>query len=96
MRWIHLSPNCLPTGLPTTALSPNGSIRRSMKSLRIAMRSGILFPLMLWLSLALGLLTWPGIGQLTANALLGILIAFALASLKYPNVEFFVRKPLRR
>ncbi len=67
-----------------------------LKSLRIAMRTGVLFPLILWLALTLGLLTWPGIGQLTANALLGILIAFALASLKYPNVEFFVRKPSRR
>ncbi|RZL96559.1 MAG: hypothetical protein EOP76_00980 [Variovorax sp.] len=67
-----------------------------LKSLRIAMRTGVLFPLILWLALALGLLTWPGIGQLTANALLGILIAFALASSKYPTVEFFPRKPARR
>lgn len=67
-----------------------------LKSLRIAMRTGILFPLTLWSTLALGLLTWPGIGQLTANALLGILIAFALVSLKHPNVEFFLRKSSRR
>lgn len=66
------------------------------KSLAIAMRSGAVLPLLVWLSLAQALVIWPSIGQLTANAMLGLLLCFALTSLKYPQMEFFSRRVVPR
>ena len=63
------------------------------RSLMLAMRSGILHPLLLWVTFTLAWFTWPTTGQLTANALLGVVLAFAAASLKYAKVEIF---PSRR
>lgn len=65
------------------------------KSLAIAMRSGVMLPLLLWLSFSLALLIWSGIGQLTANAMLGILFCFALLSLYHPRMELFPRRHAR-
>jgi len=62
------------------------------RSFIIALRRGILFPLLLWISLAIALLTWSAIGQLTANALLGFALAFGLAALRYPTLEIFPRR----
>jgi len=59
------------------------------RSFVIAVRRGIIYPLLLWVSLGLALLTWSAIGQLTANALLGFALAFALAALRYPTLEIF-------
>ncbi|MEJ8848965.1 hypothetical protein [Variovorax rhizosphaerae] len=59
------------------------------RSLVIAIRRAIIYPLLLWVSLAIALLTWSAIGQLSANALLGFALAFALAALRYPTLEIF-------
>ncbi|WP_218511901.1 hypothetical protein [Variovorax sp. dw_308] len=59
------------------------------RSFVIAVRRKIIFPLLLWISLSVALLSWAAIGQLTANALLGFALAFALAALRYPTLEIF-------
>lgn len=47
------------------------------------------FPLLVWTALALALLTWPALAQLTANGLLGVLLALGLMSLRYPQLRLF-------
>ncbi|MEJ8854244.1 hypothetical protein WKW79_06675 [Variovorax robiniae] len=59
------------------------------RSFVIAVRRGVIFPLLLWISLSIALLSWSAIGQLTANALLGFALAYALAALRYPMLEIF-------
>jgi len=44
------------------------------------------------LALLLGLFTWPAIGQLSANAMLGLLLGFFLLMCKFPSAELFVKK----
>jgi O-antigen ligase len=51
-------------------------------SRRIAKSSSNMLPLLLWFSLAIGLLTWPIIGQLTANVLGYLLLGLGIASLR--------------
>lgn len=65
------------------------------KSLAIALRSGAMVPLLLWLTFSLAFLAWSGIGQLTSNAMLGILFGFALLSLRYPAMDIFPRRLVR-
>jgi O-antigen ligase len=59
------------------------------KSLRLSSRTRSIFPLMVWLTVALGALTWPAIGQLTAHGLLGLVVTFGLLVFKFPGMEFF-------
>jgi hypothetical protein len=66
------------------------------RSLIIAMRSGVILPLLIWLSFAQALLVWPSTGQLTANAMLGIFLCFALLSLRFPQMELFPRRSIPR
>ncbi len=58
-------------------------LRRSIQIVRL---SGNSFPLLLWITLAVGLLTWSIIGQLTVNALGYLLLGLGLASLK-PSIR---------
>ena len=51
------------------------------------------FPLLMWFTLLLGIMTWPAIGQLSANALLGLLLGFFLLMFRHPSGDFF---PARR
>ncbi len=51
------------------------------------------FPLIMWFTLLLGMMTWPAIGQLSANALLGLLMGFFLLMFRHPSGDFF---PVRR
>ncbi|MGI4778476.1 MAG: O-antigen ligase family protein [Janthinobacterium lividum] len=59
------------------------------KSFQLSRKLHSPFPILYWLTLTLGLLTWAAIGQLTANALLGILIGFFLLMFRYPSADFF-------
>lgn len=59
------------------------------KSLRLSSRIHSIYPLMIWMTLALALLTWPAIGQLSAHGLLGVVMTFALLVFRYPTMEFF-------
>jgi hypothetical protein len=55
------------------------------RSARIA-RNGTALPLLLWISSAIGLLTWAVTGQLTANAMGYTLAGLALAAMRFPRV----------
>jgi hypothetical protein len=58
-------------------------LRRSMQIVKL---SGNTLPLLLWITLAIGLLTWSIIGQLTVNALGYLLLGLGLASLR-PSIS---------
>lgn len=63
-------------------------------SVRLSARRHSPFPVLLWLTLVIALMTWPAIGQLTANALLGLLIGYFLLVFRYPSNDFFpMRSP---
>ncbi|MDI3383033.1 hypothetical protein ACFPPF_02675 [Xenophilus aerolatus] len=50
---------------------------------RVAVRIRSSAPILVWLTLALALMTWSTIGQLTVNAATGLLFAQALLALRY-------------
>jgi len=64
-------------------------------SLRLSAQRHTGFPILVWLTLVIALMTWPAIGQLTANALLGLLLGCFLLQFRYPSNDFFppVRLP---
>lgn len=59
------------------------------KSLRVAAKTNSPYPPIMWLAAAIAIITWPSSGQLTANGLLGIVLAFALLLFRYPRLEIF-------
>src|SRR5262249_22491878 len=59
------------------------------KSFRLSMKTHSPFPVLVWLTAALAIMTWPSSGQLTANGMLGIIFAFALLVFRFPNLELF-------
>lgn len=61
-----------------------------LKALSIARRSAEILPILLWASVLFAALTWSATGQLTVNAMFGLLLAFGLLSLKFPEA-----RPLR-
>ena len=63
------------------------------KSLVLSRKTHSPFPMLMWLTLLLALMTFSAIGQLTANALLGLMIGFFLLMFRYPSGDFF---PARR
>ncbi|MBT2323198.1 hypothetical protein J7E62_12670 [Variovorax paradoxus] len=58
-------------------------------SLRFSIKTNSPYPLLVWLTTALAVVSWPALGQLTANALLGIMLAYALLVFRYPRLEIF-------
>ncbi|MDM0116946.1 hypothetical protein QTI66_32990 [Variovorax sp. J22R133] len=60
-----------------------------LAALKRAARSHQVFPLLVWVGLAVAAAGWPFIGQLTANALFGVYLAFGLLVLRYPTVKVF-------
>jgi len=54
-----------------------------------ATRTHAVFPLLVWVGLAVATAGWPVIGQLTANALFGVFLALGLLAFKYPNFRLF-------
>jgi|GEM_PF-1488442 len=59
---------------------------------RVAQRSFSPAPMVAWLALLIALPTWSAIGQLTVNAMLGLLIAFVVLALRFPALS---RAPVR-
>ena len=59
------------------------------QSWRLSLRFRVIFPFLVWVTVAFALLGWSSIGQITANGLLGIMIALGLATLRYPNIQLF-------
>ena len=68
--------------LGTIALGMTVALKRAIKTRAV-------FPLLVWVALALAMLTWPAIGQLTANGMLAVLLALGLLSLRYPQLRLF-------
>jgi hypothetical protein len=66
------------------------------KSLKISIRTNSPFPVLMWLTAALALITWSSIGQLTANGMLGVMLAFALLLFRYPRLEIFPPRASRK
>ncbi|MDM0114287.1 hypothetical protein QTI66_19190 [Variovorax sp. J22R133] len=60
-----------------------------LAAMKRATRSHAVFPLLVWVGLAVATAGWPAIGQLTANALFGVYLAFGLLAFKYPNFKLF-------
>lgn len=61
----------------------------TLKSVRVSARTNSPFPLIVWLSTAIAVATWPSIGQLSGNGLLGVMMAFALLLFRFPRLELF-------
>jgi len=55
--------------------------------LRLALRTRTVFPLLIWISVSIALVTWPVIGQITANGMFGLFFLFALLSTRYPRMQ---------
>ena len=64
-----------------------------IKSYALSRKTHSPFPVLVWLTLTLGLMTWSAIGQLTANGMLGLLMGFFLLMFRHPSGDFF---PARR
>lgn len=58
-------------------------------ALRIAIVRNASFPMVLWITMVVGIMTWPAIGQLSANGLLGLLLGYFLLLFRYPSSDFF-------
>jgi len=61
----------------------------TFKSLRIAKKTNSPYPILVWLTTCFAVIAWSAVGQLTSNALLGIIFAFALLLFRYPRLEIF-------
>ena len=80
-------------GLAYTAIKVVVIVIGILKSVRIAIKTHSPFPVLVWLTAGLAILTWPASGQLTANVLLGIILAFGLLLFRYPQLEIFPARP---
>ncbi|CAN7297448.1 hypothetical protein LJR130_001447 [Variovorax sp. LjRoot130] len=66
-----------------------------LSSLRASIKTNSPYAVLVWLTTALAVVSWPALGQLTANALLGIMLAYALLVLRYPRLEIFPSRASR-
>ncbi|VTU35659.1 Lipid A core - O-antigen ligase [Variovorax sp. PBL-H6] len=60
-----------------------------IRSLKLSISTNSPYPLLVWLTTALAVVSWPALGQLTANALLGLMLAYALLLFRFPRLEIF-------
>lgn len=60
-----------------------------LSSLRVSIKTNSPYAVLVWLTTALAVVSWPALGQLTANALLGIMLTYALLVFRYPRLEIF-------
>ncbi|MGJ7520093.1 O-antigen ligase family protein [Variovorax sp. LT1P1] len=58
-------------------------------ALRMAIVRNASFPMVLWITMVVGIMTWPAIGQLSANGLLGLLLGYFLLLFRYPSSDLF-------
>ena len=59
------------------------------KGLQRSVQVRAIFPTLVWVAVSLALITWPVIGQLTANGFFGVLLALGLLSLRHPRLQLF-------
>jgi hypothetical protein len=57
------------------------------KSTLQALRTRRMFAMLLWIALFFALFTWSYIGQLTINAIFGVMLALGLLAFKFPNFQ---------
>lgn len=58
-------------------------------ALRLSIVRNAAFPMVLWITMVVGIMTWSAIGQISANALLGLLLGYFLLLFRYPSSDFF-------
>jgi len=58
-------------------------------ALRLSIVRNASFPMVLWITMVVGIMTWPAIGQLSANGLLGLLLGYFLLLFRYPSGDLF-------
>ena len=58
-------------------------------SVRLSVVRHTAFPVLMWLASVIAIMSWQAIGQLTANALLGLLLGYFLLIFRYPSGDFF-------
>ncbi len=59
------------------------------KSVLLAYKLRSVFPILVWMTVSLAILTWSAVGQITAHGFLGVMLAFGLLVFRHPRVEFF-------
>lgn len=59
------------------------------KSILLAMRARTMFPVLVWVTISLAMFSWSYIGQLSINALFGVLLVLGLLVFRYPNFRLF-------
>jgi hypothetical protein len=64
-------------------------------SLRLSAKRHAAFPVLLWLTTVITLMTSSAIGQLTSNGILGLLLTYFLLLFKYPSGDFFPMRSSR-
>ena len=63
-----------------------------VRSLWISKLSHSTFPALLWAGVLVAGIAWSSLAQLTANGMLGVVLAFALLILRFPRIEIFLNK----
>lgn len=58
-------------------------------AIKRSLQTRAVFPILVWIAISLALITWPVIGQLTANGMFGVLLALGFLSLRYPTLRLF-------
>jgi len=66
-----------------TAMGVVGLAKGSLQ----ALRTRRMFAMLLWIALFVSIFTWSTIGQLTINAIFGVMLALGLLAFKYPNFQ---------
>jgi len=62
-------------------------------SVRLSAVRHTAFPVLMWLTTMIAIMTWQATAQLTSNALLGLLLAYFLLLFRYPSGDFFPARP---
>lgn len=65
------------------------------KSVFLSARTNSPYPLIMWLATAIAVITWPTVGQLSSNGLVGVMLALALLLFRYPRTELFAPRTRR-
>ena len=60
-----------------------------LKGVLLALRTRAIFPVLMWLTVVFAMFSWSYVGQLSINALFGLLLAFGLLCFRYPTLRVF-------
>jgi hypothetical protein len=59
------------------------------KSVLLAYKLRSVYPILVWMTVSLAILTWSAVGQITAHGFLGVMLAFGLLVFRHPRIDFF-------